>query len=121
MGLSFVVVLCLPNPELGIEKLPLSQSTNQQINRSTDHVWHLFVIRHPGRNELQQYLKGKGIQTMIHYPIPPHKQKAYKNWNNLSYPVTEKIHSEVLSIPLNEILTTEEVDNVVKILNQSNI
>jgi len=65
-----------------------------------DPVWHLFVIRHKERNNLQQYLIDNDIGTIIHYPIPPHKQPAYSEMNNLSYPISEKIHHEVLSLPI---------------------
>ncbi len=64
------------------------------------HVWHLFVIRTNQRDALQKYLLDHGVQTLIHYPIPPHKQQAYKEWNNLSYPISEQIHQQVLSCQL---------------------
>jgi len=83
-----------------------------------NHVFHLFVIRTENRDHLQQYLLENGIQTMVHYPIPPHHQKAFKEWNNLSFPITEKIHKEVLSLPISPMLTDDEVDFVVSILNQ---
>ena len=82
------------------------------------HVWHLFVIRHQERDRLQQYLTDNGIQTLIHYPIPPHKQKAYKEWNNLNFPVTEKIHREVLSLPISQVMTDDEVRTVTEKLNR---
>jgi dTDP-4-amino-4,6-dideoxygalactose transaminase len=82
------------------------------------NVWHLFVIRHPQRDKLQHYLTEHGIQTLIHYPIPPHKQKAYKEWNNLSFPITEKIHNEVLSLPISPVMTEEEVLQVVEKVNE---
>jgi dTDP-4-amino-4,6-dideoxygalactose transaminase len=88
---------------------------------SDNHVFHLFVIRTENRIELQQFLLENGIETMIHYPIPPHKQKAFSpetsGWNNLSLPVTEKIHNEVLSLPMSPVLTIEEVDFIISILN----
>ena len=62
----------------------------------------------------QNYLKLNGIQTMIHYPIPPHKQKAFQEWNDLSFPITEKIHDEVLSLPMSPILTDDEIDKYLK-------
>jgi dTDP-4-amino-4,6-dideoxygalactose transaminase len=65
-----------------------------------NHVWHLFVVRTSQREELQKYLVDNGIQTLIHYPIPPHKQNAYKEWNNENYPITEQIHEEVVSLPI---------------------
>jgi len=87
------------------------------LNFELSRVWHLFVIRHPKRDKLQRYLAENGIQTLIHYPIPPHKQRAYKEWNNLSFPVTEKIHGEVLSLPISPLLSGEEVEQVVEIIN----
>jgi len=86
----------------------------------TDSVWHLFVVRTKERNVLQKYLQEKGIQTLIHYPIPPHKQKAYKEWNRLSFPITEKIHNEVLSLPISPVMEREEVEKVVKVVNDFN-
>ena len=89
---------------------------------SDNHVFHLFVIRTENREELQQYLLKNGIQTMIHYPIPPHKQKAFppetSGWNHLSFPITEKIHREVLSLPISQVLIMEEVNFVIAILNK---
>ena len=82
-----------------------------------DHVWHLFVIRHPRRDELQKYLSEKGIQTLIHYPISPHKQKAFKDWNNLSYPITEHIHNQVISLPISQIMTENEMKLVAVMIN----
>jgi len=87
------------------------------IRNYLTHVWHLFVIRSQYRDKLQQYLSEKGIQTLIHYPIPPHKQGAYKNWNSLSLPITEKIHSEVLSLPMSPVIATDEVESLTRILN----
>ena len=66
---------------------------------------------------MQNYLKENGVETMIHYPISPHKQKALYNWNHLSFPITEKIHDEVLSIPLNSTLSEEEIKHIISILN----
>lgn len=82
-----------------------------------EHVWHLFVIRTKKRKELQDYLLKNKIQTLIHYPIPPHKQEAYKELKDLRLPVTEKIHEEVLSIPLNSILSQAQKDYIIKVLN----
>lgn len=83
-----------------------------------DHVWHLFVIRTSEREKLQSYLTEKGIQTLVHYPIPPHKQEAYKEWNHLSLPITEKIHQEVLSLPISPVMTDEEVEKVIALVNK---
>ena len=82
-----------------------------------DHVWHLFVIRTPHRDKLQKYLTDNGIQTLIHYPIPPHKQKAYRDFNHISLPLTERMHEEVLSLPISQVMTIDEVTKVVKVLN----
>jgi len=97
--------------------LPINSSAHQQISTSKNHVFHLFVIRHPHRDELQKYLLENGIQTLIHYPVPPHKQKAYKEWDNLSFPVTKKIHDEVLSLPLSQVMSDGEVEEVVRVVN----
>jgi len=106
----------ITNPEI---ILPYTQNADRQtLNLS--HVWHLFVIRHTQRDKLQKYLAENGIQTLIHYPIPPHKQKAYKEWNNLSLPVTEQIHKEVLSIPISQLMNDREVKLIVKSINSFN-
>lgn len=106
-----------------IAKRYLSEIKNDKItlpfyDNSVSHVFHLFVIRTPYRNELQSYLTENGIETVIHYPIPPHKQKALASFNNLSFPITEKIHDQVLSLPLNPILTTEQVRFIIKKVNE---
>ncbi|WP_026724690.1 DegT/DnrJ/EryC1/StrS family aminotransferase [Flavobacterium sasangense] len=100
----------------------LSKIKNEKIlmpnwDLSQNHVFHLFVIRTSNRTDLQNYLKENGIETMIHYPIPPHKQKALANWNQLSFPITEKIHDEVLSIPLNSGLKASEIQHIITTLN----
>jgi len=82
-----------------------------------EHVWHLFVIRTQLRDQLQQYLTENGIQTLIHYPIPPHKQKAFKEWKVLSLPITEIIHNEVLSLPISPVMNQSEINNVISKLN----
>ena len=82
------------------------------------HVHHLFVIRTEKRNELRSYLETNGVQALIHYPIPPHQQKAYKEWNEKYFPVTEKIHREVLSLPISPIMTEEEVGRVIDLVNR---
>ena len=85
---------------------------------SLSHVWHLFVIRSKERDRLQHYLAKNGVQTIIHYPVPPHKQRSYKNWNSLSLPITEEIHKTVLSLPISPILERLEVQQIVKLINQ---
>ncbi|WP_114819871.1 DegT/DnrJ/EryC1/StrS family aminotransferase [Chryseobacterium sp. KLBC 52] len=83
-----------------------------------EHVWHVFVIRSERRDELQSYLTENGVQTLIHYPIPPHKQEAYKVWNDLSFPISEKIHAEVLSLPISPVMDTEEINKIIEIINK---
>jgi len=87
---------------------------------SLSHVWHLFIIRTAKRDKLQTYFTENSIQTLIHYAIPPHKQEAYKDWNQLRFPITEKIHKEVLSLPISPIMTDEEIKKVVEIVNEFN-
>lgn len=82
-----------------------------------DHVWHLFVIRTHQRQKLQEYLSANGIQTLIHYPVPPHKQKAYLNFNNLSLPVTEKVHHEVISLPISPVVDLADIEAVINAIN----
>ncbi|MDR3260115.1 MAG: DegT/DnrJ/EryC1/StrS family aminotransferase [Fusobacteriaceae bacterium] len=82
------------------------------------NVQHLFVIRTKYRDELQKYLTKNDIQTLIHYPIPPHKQKAYAEWNSLSFPITEKIHDEALSLPIYSSMENEEVLTIVNLINK---
>lgn len=82
-----------------------------------DHVWHLFVIKTRYRNKLQRYLSDNGIHTLVHYPIPPHKQDAYTELSGLSFPITESLHDEVLSLPLDPTMSESDVDQVITILN----
>ena len=82
------------------------------------HVFHIFTIRCKQRDELQKYLADNGVQTIIHYPIPPHKQECYKEWNDLSFPITEQIHNEELSLPMSPVMTEKEVKKVVDLLNK---
>ncbi|UTN04636.1 DegT/DnrJ/EryC1/StrS family aminotransferase [Flavobacterium bizetiae] len=83
-----------------------------------EHVWHVFIIRTDDREKLQSYLIENEIQTLVHYPIPPHKQVCYPQMNALSLPVTEKIHREVLSLPISPVMTIEEVKKIVEVLNK---
>jgi dTDP-4-amino-4,6-dideoxygalactose transaminase len=81
------------------------------------HVWHLFVLRTNNRADLQAYLTKNGVQTLIHYPIPPHKQNAYKELNEMTFPITEQIHNEVLSLPISPVMDEAEVSKVIALLN----
>ena len=106
-----------------VAKYYMEQITNPKIvlpivNDWDAHVFHLFPIRTKSRDELQKYLSDNGVQTIIHYPIPPHKQACYKEWNHLSFPITEQIHCEELSLPMSQCLMEADIKNVVKIINK---
>ena len=88
-----------------------------QVANAEQHVWHLFVIRTRQRVALQQHLAAQGIQTLIHYPIPPHQQQAYQEWNVHSYPITEAMHREVLSLPMGPTLSEGEALQVAAAVN----
>ena len=103
--------------EIKNAKIILPTVSLRGTKQSNNHVFHLFVIRTENRQELQSYLLENGIQTMIHYPIPSHKQKAFSNWNALSFPITEKIHHEILSLPISPVMSIDEVDFIVEFLN----
>ncbi|ART78823.1 DegT/DnrJ/EryC1/StrS family aminotransferase [Oceanisphaera avium] len=94
--------------------LPTQHST---LNTQHSHVWHVFVIRCEQREALQKHLLEHGIQTLIHYPIPPHQQQAYKEWNMDSYPVSEMIHQQVMSLPMGPTITMDEVKKVITAIN----
>ena len=83
----------------------------------SSNAFHLFPILCEKRDELQAYLHQHGIGTVIHYPIPPHKQECYKEWNNLSYPITEYIANHELSLPIGPTISTDEVKKIVNLLN----
>jgi dTDP-4-amino-4,6-dideoxygalactose transaminase len=105
-----------------IAKMYLTQLSNKKIILPTvpdfdAHVFHLFVVRTDNRDEFQKHLTDNGVGTLIHYPIPPHKQKAFSEWNHLSFPVTEMIHNTVLSIPISPVMTDEEVERVIEVVN----
>jgi len=89
-----------------------------KVKEEKSHVWHIFAIRTQKRDELQQYLKENNIQTLIHYPTPPHKQGAYKEWENEKYPIAEEIHNTVLSLPISPVMTYDEIQKVVEVINE---
>lgn len=95
------------NPEVRMLRRP---------ERGSD-VYHIFPVFSARRDELQSYLALSGIQTLIHYPIPPHRQECYGDWNNLSFPVTEKIHREELSLPMSPAMTDDEAIRVAEAVN----
>ncbi|MFT4030954.1 MAG: DegT/DnrJ/EryC1/StrS family aminotransferase [Siphonobacter sp.] len=80
-------------------------------------AWHLFVVRHPNREPFMASLAKKGVQTMVHYPVAPHRQQAYPEWKNLQLPITEQLHAEVVSLPLHPALTDEEIDYIIEAVN----
>lgn len=89
-----------------------------QISDWKAHVFHIFTILSSRRDELQKYLTSKGIQTLIHYPVPPHKQACYSEWHTLYLPVTEQIHAQELSLPMSPMLTCDEIQYIVETINQ---
>jgi dTDP-4-amino-4,6-dideoxygalactose transaminase len=91
-----------------------------KVRKEDNHVWHLFVIRTTKRDELQKYFLDNGIQTLIHYPIPPHKQLAYKEWNDERFLISEQIHDEVLSLPISGVQSVKDSMKIVKVLNDFN-
>jgi dTDP-4-amino-4,6-dideoxygalactose transaminase len=104
----------ISNPEI---TAPAVHGSTKDIADSRSHVWHLFVIRTRYREQLQNFLQMRGIQTLIHYPVAPHEQKAYKQWNHLSFPLTEKIHREVLSLPIGPLLSVSDMQVVTEGVN----
>lgn len=97
----------IDNPEIMLPKHP----------RDKSHVFHQFVIRTENRDKLRAYLAESGVGTLIHYEIPPHKQEAYKEWNHLHFPVTEKIHNECLSLPISPVMDEFDVNTIISLLN----
>jgi dTDP-4-amino-4,6-dideoxygalactose transaminase len=94
-----------------------SRITLPAIGADNEPVWHVFVVRAVARDTLQAHLQQQNIGTLIHYPIPPHQQQAYREWNTRSYPVTEQIHREVLSLPISPVMSESEVGAVVAACN----
>ena len=100
-----------------IEKINNNKIILPSVGELGENVWHLFVIRTEKRDELQNYLQENGIQTLIHYPIPLYKQECYSYMSDISLPITEQIHNEVLSLPISPVMSMEEVNRVVIVLN----
>jgi dTDP-4-amino-4,6-dideoxygalactose transaminase len=98
--------------ELKNDRIILPSFINQE-----NHVWHVFVVRVEDRPGFQNYLTNNGIQSLIHYPIPPHQQKAYPELNHLSLPITEQIHRQIISLPISAVLTADEVSEIINIVN----
>ena len=89
-----------------------------KVHNENSHVWHIFAIRTSNRDALKSFFEERGIQTLIHYPISPHKQGAYTEFVKISYPVTEEIHKTILSLPISPVMTKEEVKSVVEAINE---
>lgn len=96
------------NPSVVLPNVPETEA---------DHVWHLFVVRAPHRDKFVAHLAARGVQTMIHYPIPPHRQKCYEQWGDLSLPITEAIHREVVSLPISPVMTDQQTTTVIEAVN----
>ncbi len=107
--ISRLYCLNIRNPKIILPELSLNENS---------HVWHLFIIRCEKRDDLQEYLEKNGIQTLVHYPIPPHKQKAYKELFDFQLPITEKIHSQVLSLPLYPNMNKMDVFHIINVINK---
>ncbi len=102
----------IQNPLITLPPLP----PNEQ-----EHVFYVYPVRCPARDQLQQYLRDRGIQTLIHYPIPPHRQEAFSEWGDIRLPVTERIHREILSLPIHPLMTEEQILRIAKELNEFNV
>lgn len=110
----------ITNPAIQLSRItqaPSTQYSQLNINHLASHVFHLFVIKTAHREQLQAHLDAQSISTMIHYPIPPHKQQAYKEWNAQTYPVSEALHQNVLSLPISPVMTDEQVNTVIQAVN----
>jgi len=97
--------------------LPKLANSSETIAESKQHAWHLYVIRYQNRDAVQKHLTEKGVQTLIHYPIPPHKQLALAEYAHLDLPITEKIHREVLSLPISPVQSEGEIMQVIDAVN----
>ncbi len=105
----------ITNPKI---QLPVPENKLFATDKNKEHTWHLFVIRCKEREQLQAYLTTHGVQTLIHYPIPPNKQLAYATMNHQDYPITDAMHEEVLSLPLSPVMIGEEVKGIIEVLNR---
>jgi len=101
-------------------KLPSIQNSKFKIQDYKGHVWHLFVIRNKRRDLLHKYLTDNDIHTIIHYPVPPHKQLAYQEMNNKKLPITECIHDEILSLPISPVMDLDHIYSIINAINEFN-
>ena len=102
------------------ELLAYDYLTLPQVPPWAEPVWHIFVVRTPVRDRLQKHLADCGIQALIHYPVPPHRQGAYQELSHLSLPVSERIHKEVLSLPMSPVMDDDDVEYVWHVLEKFN-
>lgn len=100
-----------------LEKIKNPKIVLPKFYAAESHVWHVFVVLTEKRDEFQQFLTKNGIQTIIHYPIPPHRQEAYREWNHMSLPISEKIHEQIISLPISPVMTQEQIDEVISVVN----
>jgi dTDP-4-amino-4,6-dideoxygalactose transaminase len=100
------------------EKLQLPNLVKPHLATYGTHVYHIYAVLHTERDRLQTYLAENGIQTLIHYPIPPHQQPAYADWAGRSYPIAERIHQQELSLPMSPVHSDEEIGYVCDVINQ---
>ena len=105
----------IANHYLGEIRQP--QITLPVVGANNEPVWHVFVVRSPAREALQKHLQDCAVDTLIHYPLPPHQQQAYREWNSRVYPVTEAIHREVLSLPISPVMSETQVQAVIAACN----
>lgn len=99
--------------EINNPKIQLPKCENLE-----SHAFHLFVVKTENREGLASFLLENGIESQIHYPVAPHRQEAFGEWNDLHFPISEALHETVLSIPLNPILTDAKIDHIIRVLNQ---
>ena len=97
--------------------LPAEDGRRETGDGKLGNVWHVYPVRTERRDAFQAYLTEKGIQTVIHYPIPPHRQPAYTEWHGFSLPITEKIHETIISLPISPVMTDDEVSEVIAVVN----
>ena len=100
-----------------LHEIRLANLILPSADTQSEDAWHLFVVRHSRRKEFVRHLELSGVQTNVHYPVPVHRQKAYAEINHLQFPITERIHNDVVSLPLNPVLTDREVDHIISSVN----
>lgn len=107
----------IANPHITLPVINLTFNAHSSPLTCKTSVWHLFVIKIEQREKLQAHLQEQRIATLIHYPIPPHKQQAYKEWGQKSYPISETLHQQVLSLPISPVMVDEQVQKVIQACN----